>query len=94
VKAVVAEFVGRTTGQIRIVLPEPGPRAEAPLHVKVEHTRDVGPEALDGLRDELETAVQSRLRVRARIELVAPDSLERGAWKAKLVEIRSAQGVR
>ncbi|MBI2526405.1 MAG: AMP-binding protein [Candidatus Rokubacteria bacterium] len=87
IKAVVSEFVGRTTGQIRIVLKEPGPRAEAPLHIRVEHTGQVPPEAREPLALEIEGALQTRLRFRPRVELLPPDSLERGTWKAKLLEI-------
>ena len=41
----------------------------------------------EALALEIEGALQSRLRFKPRVELLPPDSLERGAWKAKLVEV-------
>ena len=85
IRDVVAGFRPRVTGAMRIVLPRPGPKADPPLHIRVEH----GDEAadLDGLAKALEKALREKLIFTARVELVPPGSIPRSTMKTRLVEI-------
>jgi phenylacetate-CoA ligase len=87
VKGVVDSFVPRVTGEMRIVLTTPPPRVVPPLKMKVEHGPDISQEDLGQLKQEMEQALSTRLRVRPNIEFVAPNSLLRDpSKKVKLIE--------
>jgi phenylacetate-CoA ligase len=87
VKNLIAEFFPRTTGEIRIILHETGPKITPPLHLEVEHGQDE--KELGDLKADIEARAHNVLRFRASVELVPPGSLGRTATKAKLIEIRS-----
>ena len=84
VRDVIAGFRPATTGAVRILLPSPGPTADPPLHIRVEHGegRDIS-----GLDRILEHALKEKLVFSARIELVPPGTLPRSEMKAKLVQV-------
>ena len=86
IQDVVAGFRPDTTGALRIVLPRPGPAADAPLRIEVEH----GEEARDpsGLARTLETALREKLIFTARVEPVPPGTIPRSTMKTRLVEVR------
>lgn len=87
IKGVVDSFIPRVTGEMRIVLNTPPPRVEPPLLMKVEHGPELYGDALEELREELESMISERLRVRPAIELVPPNSLPKDpSKKAKLIE--------
>lgn len=87
IKGVVDSFIPKVTGEMRIVLNAPPPRVEPPLPMKVEHSPGIEGEALEVLRQELESTISNRLRVHPTIELVAPNSLPKDpSKKAKLIE--------
>ncbi|MEW6034052.1 MAG: phenylacetate--CoA ligase family protein [Chloroflexota bacterium] len=88
VREVVASFMPRVTGGMRIVLRGPLPEVEPPLRVKVERGVEVQGEALDTLRAELVHAMRTRLGVVAEFELMEPYSLERALLKTPLFERR------
>lgn len=83
VKDVVMSLRPRTTGEIQIVLDQPGPRVDPPLKIRVEH----GPEAppLAELKHEIEAALRDKLIFSADVELVPPGTLPRYEMKARLV---------
>jgi phenylacetate-coenzyme A ligase PaaK-like adenylate-forming protein len=55
--------------------------------MKVEHGPDINQEDLGQLKQEMEQALSTRLRVRPNIEFVAPNSLLRDpSKKVKLIE--------
>ena len=88
IQDVVAGFRPDTTGALRIVLPKPGPAADPPLHIRVEHgaaARD-----LPALARVLETALREKLIFTARVEPVPPGTLPRSTMKTRLVEVREA----
>jgi phenylacetate-CoA ligase len=89
VKNLVAEFFPRTTGEIRIILHEDGPKVTPPLHLEVEHGQDE--KQLGELKADIETRAHDMLRFSAKVELVPAGSLDRTATKAKLIERRSAK---
>ncbi len=96
VRDVVNKLSDLTTGNIRIVLPQPGPVAEPPVNVLVEHVRALSveqdSEQLQKLSQEIEHAIHHQLRFRAKIEMQSEDMFEvkTGATgKSKLVEVVS-----
>lgn len=80
-----------TTGHMRVVLDAPGPAVRPPVRVIVERGQDVPAHAWPGVTQRLEDDIHVRLGVRAAVELVAPETLERAAGpatKGQLVERR------
>ena len=86
IQDVVAGFRPDTTGALRIVLPKPGPAADPPLHIRVEHGADA--RDLPALARALETALRDKLIFTARVEPVPPGTLPRSTMKTRLVEVR------
>ena len=82
-----------TSGNIRIVLPEPGPVAVSPVAVLVEVTANLSEQRQRELAVELERAIHHQLRFRANIILQAQGlfELKTGATgKSKLLEVDSS----
>ena len=92
IRNVVAGFVPRTTGQIRVVLERPGPKVMPPLKLVVEYGPDVEKSQLPDLASELENRIHDKLKVRPKIDLVQSGTLQRSTYKTKLVEILSSKG--
>lgn len=89
IKAVVAEFMPRTTGILRIILDGPGPLVTPPLKIKVEYaTKDMSAEEKKRLIQEMIERIRDSLRVNPTVELVPPHTLPREAGKTSLIEIR------
>ena len=87
IKAVVDGFVPRVTSEMRIILTQQPPKVEPPLQMKVEYGAEVGENEREDLKKELENTISAKLRIRADVQLVPPNSLERDpAKKLKLVE--------
>ncbi len=80
VRDVVASFRPRTTGEIQVVLKEPGPRVTPPLRVVAECVTD-----RDGLQHQIEEKLKAVLSVPAAVELVAAGTLPRYEMKGQLV---------
>jgi phenylacetate-CoA ligase len=86
VKNIVTEFYPKTTGEMRVVIDQPGPKVPAPLLIRVESstkTRD-----LPKLKGEIEQRLSEVLRFKADVEMVPEGTFERTATKTKLVEKR------
>jgi phenylacetate-CoA ligase len=84
IKNLVTEFFPRTTGEMRIVLDQPGPKVPAPLLMKVEHGKDE--KDLPKLKSDLEARIHDVMRFKAEVRLVPEGTLERSATKTKLIE--------
>ena len=82
VQDVVSGFAPQTTGEIRILLDEPGPLVQPPLKVVVEAAK---PENADTFKRELEDAIRSKLIVPAKVTLVPPGVLPRSEMKTQLL---------
>jgi phenylacetate-CoA ligase len=80
VRDVVASFVPRTTGHMRIVLDRPGPLVSPPLRVVVEAGRGD-----DALRSELVATIKSRLSFTADVTLVDEGAIPRTALKTQYI---------
>jgi len=83
VRDVVSSFHPQTTGQIQIVLDEPGPKVAPPLKVVAEHSASVS--NLVELKREIEKKIKATLTVSASVTLVASGTLPRYEMKGQLV---------
>jgi phenylacetate-CoA ligase len=90
----VAGFMPRVTGVLRLVVTGQPPRVEPPLRLRVE--RGAG-ERADGdaaLAHEISAAMHTSMSVRPEVEIVDPGAIERTALKAKLIEVVTPPGDR
>jgi phenylacetate-CoA ligase len=84
IRDVVSSLEPETTGAIEIQLKKQPPEGwEPPIHIKVEHGKRS--EDLLELKQKVEALIREKLIFRAHVELVAPDSLPKFEYKAKLV---------
>ena len=83
VKDVVSSFYPETSGEVQIVLDQPGPRVAPPLKVVAEV--GAGRRDVVSLQGEIENKIKAILSVPARVELVAAGTLPRYEMKAQLV---------
>jgi phenylacetate-CoA ligase len=88
IRDVVLEQHPRTTGAIRVVLPQPGPKVAPPLQVEAEHSADAGD--LDDLRATLESQIRGRLSVSAKVTLVPPETIPRSEMKTALIRVEGS----
>jgi len=86
IDGVITGFVPRVTGEFRIVLDEPPPRVEPPIKLKVEYAAGMKKEDLDKLEKEIVADMHQKLKVRPKIEWLAPNTLDRAAMKTKFIE--------
>jgi phenylacetate-CoA ligase len=83
VRDVVAGFHPETTGEIQIVLNEPGPKVEPPLKVVAEYTAAcLHPSEL---KRAIERKIKSTLTLPARLDLVPAGTLPRYEMKGQLI---------
>jgi len=83
VKDVVSSFSPRTTGEMQILLDEPGPGVRPPLKVVAEFGEPGADLAV--LRREVESKIRAVLSVSSAVELVPPGTLPRFEMKGRLV---------
>jgi phenylacetate-CoA ligase len=83
VRDIVSSFYPRTTGEIQIVLSEPGPKVAPPMKVVVEHGAAGD---LAALKAEIEKKIKSALSIPVSVELVAPGALPRYEMKGQLIK--------
>ncbi|MBZ5681925.1 MAG: phenylacetate--CoA ligase family protein [Acidobacteriia bacterium] len=84
VKEIVSSFHPRTTGEIQVVLDEPGPKVVPPLKVVAEYA--TGCSDLPALKDEIERKIKATLSVSASVDLVPAGTLPRYEMKGQLVK--------
>jgi phenylacetate-CoA ligase len=84
VREVVSAFTPEVSGHILVKPRAPGVKQEPPLPVSVELARDSTPPA--GLAEAIRDKLRNRLIVQTRVDLVPWGSLQRSAYKSKLVE--------
>lgn len=83
VKDVIVSMRPRTTGEMQILLDEPGPKVDPPLKIQVEYGRDV--QDLEGLKRDIEGTLRDKLIFSAEVELMPPSTLPRFEMKAQLI---------
>jgi len=86
IKAVIKEFVPRTTGNMRIVLEEKPPRVVPPLKIKVEYGQDVAENQLPEIEKQIKHEMHTRLRFTPEIIWQEPGSLETPLGKTPMFE--------
>ncbi len=84
VKDVVSSFHPQTTGEIQIVLDQPGPKVTPPLKVVAEYAGV--PAGLAALKSEIEHKIKAVLTVSAAVSLVPPGTLPRYEMKGQFVK--------
>lgn len=90
VKGVVNTFLPRVTGEMRIILDEPGPDVKPPLKLEIEHA-GLGDSDLQALKEEITQEIKNKLEVRPDVKLVAAGTFERAGGvsaKGTLIEKR------
>jgi phenylacetate-CoA ligase len=83
IRDIVSSFYPRTTGEIQIVLSEPGPKVTPPMKVIAEHG---AASDLAALKTEIEKKIKAALSIPASVELVAPGTLPRYEMKGQLIK--------
>jgi phenylacetate-CoA ligase len=83
VKDVVSSFYPETTGEMQIVLEQPGPKVPPPLQVVVEAGQQVRDQA--ALKLAIERKIKAVLSIPAEVDLALAGSLPRYEMKAQLV---------
>jgi phenylacetate-CoA ligase len=86
VKDVISSFSPRTTGEMRIVLYEPGPAVGTNLEIKVEYGEGVKDEELESLSEEIKTTIKNKLVFTPIIKMLPPGSLEKSTYKIDYFE--------
>lgn len=85
IRDVVLGFQPDVSGELRIILTQPGPMVSPPLHIQVE---TVGSSPGEGLAQKIKEELRSKLIFAAKVELVPPNSLARSEMKSALIEHR------
>lgn len=83
IKDVIMSLRPQTTGEVQILLEQPGPKVEPPLKLQVEHGPEV--QELDALKKDIEDILRQKLIFTAEVELVPPGTLPRFEMKAQLI---------
>lgn len=86
-QSVVGRFLPKVSGRMQVVLPQPGPKVEPPLRLRVEHAEGIGAAELAGLKKTLESAIRADLSVSAEVQLVPVGTLGRTETKTRLIVI-------
>ncbi|MFH2130963.1 MAG: AMP-binding protein [bacterium] len=86
VKGVIEKFAPRTTGEMRIVLPHPGPAFGQNITIRVEYagTPDAG--ELENLAREIRGVMREKLVFTPRIEWIPANTLEKSQYKVEYFE--------
>jgi phenylacetate-CoA ligase len=85
----VAAFVPRVSGALRLLVNGRPPRVEPPLRMRIERGEGQRSDGDETLAREIAAAMHQRMSVRPEIEIVDPGSIERTSHKAKLIEVVS-----
>jgi phenylacetate-CoA ligase len=83
IRDVVGSLRPKTSGEIQVVLNQPGPGVSPPVHIEVEYSKGIS--NLEELKKEIEALLNSRLSFRPAINLVPEGSLPRFEMKAELI---------
>lgn len=84
VRDVVSSFYPQTTGEVQILLDEPGPGVKPPLKVTAEYGS--GTQDLPALQKKIEEKIKAVLSVSAAVQLVPPGTLPRFEMKGQLIK--------
>lgn len=85
VKDVITSMRPRLTGDMQIVLKEPGPKVEPPVWIQAEYPPGTKEKDLPNLKKECEATIRERLIFSANIELVPEGTLPKFELKSQLI---------
>jgi len=86
VKEVISSFAPRTTGEMRIVLYQPGPAIGTNLEIKIEYGEEVRENEIEGLAEKIKATVKNKLVFTPVIKMIPPGTLERSQYKIEYFE--------
>jgi phenylacetate-CoA ligase len=86
VKDVISSFIPRVTGEMRIVLTEPGPAIGTNLEIKVEHAANVKGAEIETLAGEIRETIKKKLVFTPVIRMIGPETLPRSQYKIEYFE--------
>ncbi len=86
VRDVIASFIPRVTGAMRIVLTNLPPQVTPPLKIKVEYGFGVETNQLSELAKEIEQRMFQSYRIQSKVEFVPPEALGRVTKKTPMFE--------
>jgi phenylacetate-CoA ligase len=84
VKDVVMSMRPKTTGEIQILLDQPGPKVDPPLKIQVEYAKGV--ENFEKLKKEVQGLLRDKLIFQSEVLLVPEGTLPRFEMKAQLTK--------
>jgi phenylacetate-CoA ligase len=87
VKDVVSSFIPRVTGEMRIVLYEPGPAIGTNLEIKVEYGEEVTEGESESIAQEIKEEIKKKLVFTPIIKMIPPQTLPRSQYKIEYFEI-------
>ena len=83
VRDIMSSFHPRTTGEIQIVLDEPGPKVAPPVKIVAEFGAESD---LPELKSEIEKKIKATLSIASAVELVPAGTLPRYEMKGQLIK--------
>jgi len=86
VKGVISSFSPKTTGEMRIVLYEPGPAIGTNLELMVEYGKSVRQSELESLTKEIKMTIKHKLVFTPIIKMVPEGTLEKSTYKIEYFE--------
>lgn len=86
VKGVIEDFAPRTTGEMRIVLPHPGPSFGENITIKVEYGGQPSEAELNALAQEIRGVMREKLVFTPKIEWIEAHTLKRSQYKVEYFE--------
>ena len=86
VKEIVSLFSPRTTGEMRIVLYEPGPAIGTNLEIKIEYSDKVNERDIESLAEEIKNDIKQKLVFTPIIKMIPPGTLEKSTYKRDYFE--------
>ena len=86
VKGIIQDFAPATTGEMRIVLPHPGPSFGENITIKVEAGAGLKPEDQDAMTKKIRGTIREKLVFTPRIVWVPADTFEKSQYKVEYFE--------
>ncbi|HUV59473.1 MAG TPA: hypothetical protein VMW09_05110 [Desulfatiglandales bacterium] len=86
IREAVSSFIPRVTGEVRIILEEPPPKALPPLKVKIEYGAGMDQRQLSELEMQIKTVLYQRIKTSAEIMWVPSNTFEKSLQKTLLFE--------
>jgi phenylacetate-CoA ligase len=83
----VAGFVPRVSGALRLVVRGRPPRVQPPLRLRVERAEGYRSDGDEALAGDIAAAMHQRMSVRPEVEIVDPGTIERSSHKTQLIEV-------